>query len=101
MTPMNQQSSGWPIDVVAKTAGAPKDIDHYGTDLDRVHIFTANPVEYTTPDPVGAIDEQQSKVLTSIEYKVRNKYSTEVEIGEKLVIVLGADGIGTIVSWEC
>lgn len=95
------QAGAFPIDVVSTSFALAKAVDHYGPGLDRVQLFDASPVEYITPDPVGAPNSQQAEVLTDITYKCRNKYSSDMPIGEKLVIVLGADGIGTVVSWEC
>lgn len=95
------QAGAFPIDVVSTSTALAKEVDHYGTGRDRVYLFNASPVEYTTPDPLGAPNAQQSEVLTDITYKCRNKYSSNMPIGEKLVIVLGADGIGSVVSWEC
>ena len=100
MTQPDQQSSGWPIDCVAQTLGKARIKNGWGIGVDRIFLFYVIPTEYTTPS--GTVYADQAATPTAgVTYICRNKYFTEIEVGDQLVIILGADGIGTVVSWEC
>ena len=94
-------SSGYTIDAVVTTAAAARVKNAYGTGKHRVYIGEASPVEYTTPSP-SSLTQQQSETLSSADkVKFRNHFDEQVPVGAELILIMGADGIGKIISWPC
>ena len=95
-------SAGYPIDVISVTTAQAKDVDHYGAGKDRCHTFLASPVEYTVPSALLPT-EHQAETLSDAEHRieVRNTFDEPMTIGQKLTIMLDADGIGVILVWKC
>lgn len=94
---------GYPIDVVAATGAQARELNAYGSNKHKCHIFTAWPVSYSLPNP-SFPTRQQSELLNSNEaflIKIRNTFDDPVEVGDEFTIALGPDGIGVILVWKC
>lgn len=98
---MSDPRPGFPINVISATSATGKQVGAGTGGTDIVHLFKANVIEYAA-DPSDA-DQNLAETRTDadLQINVRNHFLDGMTIGEKLVVMLGPDGIGVILVWEC
>lgn len=96
-------SPGYPIEVVAAESALARELNAFGTGKHKCHTFLAWPVEFSLPDEdlpsqhsSEVIDDDSSRRLT-----VRNSFDDDVSVGDEFIVMLGADGVATILVWKC
>lgn len=86
------------LDVVSTTTAPARVDDAEGYDC---HLFEAKIVDYRTPDPVNEPLKQRGKFITGKTIKVRNRFKQEMPVDQHLTVLVGHDGIGVVLVWEC
>ena len=93
---------GFPIDVIVTVAAAAREVDGISSGVDKFHFFECRPMDYR-PVASGS-DKFQGGAVMGTEAKPmigRNVFFEEMPVDAELTVLVGADGICTVVRWLC
>ncbi|MEM6978172.1 MAG: hypothetical protein AAF539_00810 [Planctomycetota bacterium] len=96
---------GFPIDVVVTSSAKARERDGIATGEDKYYFFEAVAIDYQ-PVVAASDDFQGGKVLSQGQddiqtVKGRNRFFEPLPVDAELTVVIGADGIATILVWLC
>ncbi|QEF98144.1 hypothetical protein Mal15_21920 [Stieleria maiorica] len=69
---------------------------------DKFYFFNAKPIEYTESNvSAGVVQWQYGEQSTADPVRTRNAINNNIVVGDRLVIMLGADGLGIVLVKLC
>lgn len=98
---MRSPSPGFVMEGVA-TSGCDGRVDGVPpSDADTFYFFDFAPFEMLTSTGAdGSVDSQLMQPVAET-IRCRNSFSDAVSIGDRMTIIIGADGLGVILVFQC
>lgn len=99
---MNQPKPGFPMEAVATSTAAAYEAGVGTGGEDRFHFFNARPF-ITTESTVasGVVQSELRDTTDAEEFRVRNVLDEDILVGDRVVFMLGADGLGVLLVKLC
>lgn len=93
---------GFPFEAIATSAASAFEEAVGPGGEDKFHFFDAEPIEYTESNvSVGVVQWQYGEPSTGNTVRCRNGINTGISIGDRLVIMLDANGLGIVLVLLC